>query len=233
MPKVESECRASLDPTVLVGDGPDIVLGYADHVNGPEAELVEEFSPSRYELRLLYRHWFEVAMEIRYGWFLFDQVGSTDRREHALAESRSRRIEALLGMGVCLAVQVEVLAALFKTAGSCGPDLTALRAFLSSDPAGPYEIRDGQVVGPRDEDGLVRFRSQDEQVGLFLRQELRLAEAMVELVLVEVERQQVQRRRSEPGTKERDQQLREEERLRRRIAAGIGRLGSGLEEEPQ
>jgi hypothetical protein len=81
--------------------GPSFLVGYLDEVNGPGAAEVAGFVPTRHELLELARYWTNVAVEIEYDWFLFDQVGSSDIRRQPFAWRRVGRIQELLGDEVC------------------------------------------------------------------------------------------------------------------------------------
>lgn len=81
-------------------DGRGFRIGFVEEVNGPGAAEVVGFIPTRHELLELARYWANVAVEIEYCWFLFEQVGSSDMRRQPFAWRRVSRIQELLGADV-------------------------------------------------------------------------------------------------------------------------------------
>lgn len=67
-------------------------MGHVDEVNGPGALAVPTFVPSRHELIVLLKHWSKVVLDIRYEWFIFEQVGSAEMRLEPFANRGVNRI---------------------------------------------------------------------------------------------------------------------------------------------
>ena len=80
--------------------GAGFCVGFVEEVNGPGAAKVVGFIPTRHELLELVRYWANVAVEIEYHWFLCEQVGSSETRQHSFAWRRVNRIHELLGADV-------------------------------------------------------------------------------------------------------------------------------------
>lgn len=72
-------------------------IGYLNDINGPGAEEVEGFLPTRHELSQLAKYWAKVAIDIEYFWFCYQQTGSTEMRRGPFARRRVARIAHLLG----------------------------------------------------------------------------------------------------------------------------------------
>jgi hypothetical protein len=72
------------------------VMGQVHEVNGPGAAEVV-FMPTRHEAVQLAKYWFQVAIEIEYRWFLFDQVDSNESLLKAFAYRRVRTIAKVIG----------------------------------------------------------------------------------------------------------------------------------------
>jgi len=78
-----------------IGLGAAGSAGHVDEVNGDGAAEISGFVPTRDELLILAKHWAAVALDIEYFWFLYEQVGSSDRRIESFARRRVSRIAAL------------------------------------------------------------------------------------------------------------------------------------------
>ena len=61
--------------------GRGIIIGVCEGVNDSSSALAPQFAPTRYELAVLLRHYFQELNEIRYLWELHQQVGSEWRME--------------------------------------------------------------------------------------------------------------------------------------------------------
>jgi hypothetical protein len=85
--------------------GPIGLAGYVPHINGPGAQEVPDFHPTKYELIILAKHWVEEAINIEYGMFVTQVVGSWDTRERHFAWFRVERIHRLLGEKVDKAIR--------------------------------------------------------------------------------------------------------------------------------
>lgn len=79
-----------------VGGG-GIKIGSVYEVNGPGAEEIAGFVPTRHELLLLVRHWAETAVGTEFKVFWTAQTGSTEIRLQPYAWNRINRIGNLLG----------------------------------------------------------------------------------------------------------------------------------------
>ena len=88
-------------PAESEGLGPlrvsDLIIGRVAGVNDASAELVQEFKPTRYELRVLARHYLKKLTEIDYMWIAFGQSGSYEIRFDPFAERRLGTICSILG----------------------------------------------------------------------------------------------------------------------------------------
>ena len=77
--------------------GGGVTIGSVDEVNGPGAEEIAAFVPTRHELLLLARYWAERAVGTEFKVFLTAQTGSTEIRIQPYAWARINRIGSLLG----------------------------------------------------------------------------------------------------------------------------------------
>jgi hypothetical protein len=84
--------------------GPSFRVGFVEEVNGPGAGEVAGVIPTRHEVLELAKYWAKCAVHIEYWWFLFEQVGSSETRQHSFAWRRVNRIHELLGADVDKAV---------------------------------------------------------------------------------------------------------------------------------
>ena len=84
--------------------GPMGIVGHVWEVNGAGAQEFSDFHPTKHELITLAKYWAEIAIDIEYFWFLFQQSGSSDIRRHPFAWARVGRIRDLLGQEVDAAV---------------------------------------------------------------------------------------------------------------------------------
>jgi hypothetical protein len=82
-------------------------LGCVDEVNGEGAEEVRSYVPTRHELRVLLRHWAEIAESLEFFMALYE-AGSTEVRLRPFAYLRISRIGQYLGDDSVRAVNVEV-----------------------------------------------------------------------------------------------------------------------------
>ena len=73
------------------------VLGYVEHVNGPQAEACFEFQATRHELMILAGYWYRELMEIELLWFADQTTGSTEWRTAKYATRRIARIRRMIG----------------------------------------------------------------------------------------------------------------------------------------
>ena len=73
------------------------VIGCVDNVNGPGAVECPGYTPTRYELRVLAKHWADVSLRTSVDCFLMACAGSSDSREIAFADRRFGRIAEQLG----------------------------------------------------------------------------------------------------------------------------------------
>ena len=77
--------------------GPMWGCGFVDEVNGPGAEEIPSFTPTRHELIQLVMFWAETAIDLDYFAFLYESTGSTDIRLRPFASRRINRIVDILG----------------------------------------------------------------------------------------------------------------------------------------
>ncbi len=117
------------------GDPGRFVVGYVDEVNGRGAVAVPEFTASRYELLVLLKHWAEVGIDIRFGWFLYEQVGSNEMRQKPFAARRVNRI------GDALADEESVRAAIDEVYEAYGKRVDGLGWKVFTGKASPEEER--------------------------------------------------------------------------------------------
>lgn len=73
------------------------VVGFVEEVNGPGAQEIPGFVPTRQALLLLAHHWEKKAIGIEMFCFTYGQVGSSDMRIQPYARRRVNRIMDLLG----------------------------------------------------------------------------------------------------------------------------------------
>jgi hypothetical protein len=71
-------------------------IGHVEEVNGAGGEEVP-FIPTRHESIQLVKHWARRAFDIEFWWFVSEQYGSTDLREHSFAWRRIERIASAIG----------------------------------------------------------------------------------------------------------------------------------------
>lgn len=74
-----------------------LTIGYVEEVNGPGAEEVQGFLPTRHELMQLAKYWAKVEIDINYFYFCYQQTGSTEIRRGPFARRRVARIADVLG----------------------------------------------------------------------------------------------------------------------------------------
>jgi hypothetical protein len=75
----------------------NIVIGSVDEVNGPGAQEIAEFVPTRHELIQILKYWTLIYIDHRYFYFLYRQYGSDWSRRQNFAERRMSRIQSILG----------------------------------------------------------------------------------------------------------------------------------------
>jgi len=73
------------------------VIGSVDEVNGPGAQEIPDFIPTRHELIQLAKHWAREVVGIRWFEFVTGSTGSTEIRLRPYARRRIARIACLLG----------------------------------------------------------------------------------------------------------------------------------------
>jgi hypothetical protein len=74
-----------------------LTVGYVDEINGPGAEEILGFVPTRHELIHLAKYWAKVGINIDYFWFCYQQTGSSEMRRGRFAWRRVDRIADVLG----------------------------------------------------------------------------------------------------------------------------------------
>jgi len=81
------------------------VIGFVDHVNG--AESAQTSVPiSRYEAKLLVRHWLTRAEDIEFFWAYYECVGSMDMREQSYAY---KRLNELISSGLVSSAEAHAI----------------------------------------------------------------------------------------------------------------------------
>jgi hypothetical protein len=83
-------------------------IGFVDEVNGPGAEEVDFYKPTRHELKMLARYWAKTQLDIQVSWFFYRQAGSTDIRLEPYAANRLRRLSEAIGREVVDALVKEL-----------------------------------------------------------------------------------------------------------------------------
>jgi hypothetical protein len=86
--------REGLGPIAL---GDEIIMGCVWEVNGPGSEAFEGYSPTRAELLILARHWYEEYLSTATFCFFHATSGSSEIRSMEYALRRVERIDALIG----------------------------------------------------------------------------------------------------------------------------------------
>jgi hypothetical protein len=89
----ETDDRAYLG--ALQGRG--FTVGFIDEVNGPASDECPGFHPSRHELEVLAKYWFDRRLSVVTRCWLHDQYGSDYIRIPHYADRRLDRIENILG----------------------------------------------------------------------------------------------------------------------------------------
>ncbi len=69
--------------------------GSVDEVNGPGAEEIQGFTPTRHELIQLVKFWAEEKIDLEYFYFLYAQTGSTEIRLGPFASSNNHLVQIL------------------------------------------------------------------------------------------------------------------------------------------
>jgi hypothetical protein len=85
--------------------GPMGEVGRVTEVNGAGAQEFCDFHPTKHELITLAKYWAETAIDIEFGWFLYDGADSAEIRLHPFAWKRMKRIRALIGREVDDAIE--------------------------------------------------------------------------------------------------------------------------------
>jgi len=70
---------------------------FVDEVNGPGAEEIQGFVPTRDELIQIVNYWAEIELDVNFFMFIHDQVESHWLRESSFARHRIWRIAKILG----------------------------------------------------------------------------------------------------------------------------------------
>jgi hypothetical protein len=92
------------DPCGVVRIG-NFVIGAVDHVNGASSER-RTLAISRYEAKLLARHWLEVIEDIERWWAESEQVGSSEMRERAYGY---KRVDELIDSGLITVAEAQTI----------------------------------------------------------------------------------------------------------------------------
>lgn len=74
-----------------------LTVGYVDEVNGPGAVEVPGFVATKHELIQLVKYWASIRVDIRFGWFANQCVGSSETRLESFSGRRIARIAEVLG----------------------------------------------------------------------------------------------------------------------------------------
>ena len=74
-----------------------IVIGYVPEVNGPGAEEIAAFVPTRHELVQIVKYWERIWIENEFFMYWTSQTGSSEMRLSAFAGVRVNRIAEVLG----------------------------------------------------------------------------------------------------------------------------------------
>lgn len=82
---------------VMLQMGGQVILGYVDDVNGPEAAEVPDFRVTRHELRQVAKYWVDTVFDIRQKWEDMGQTSSSEGTIISFAQKRVPHIEAVLG----------------------------------------------------------------------------------------------------------------------------------------
>ena len=77
--------------------GDSIRIGVTPGVNDESAKLVPGFVPTRYELRVLGKHYLDEALRIQHWWNDTSQIGSSERRMESFAWRRLDTIRKAIG----------------------------------------------------------------------------------------------------------------------------------------
>ena len=71
--------------------------GFVDEFNGPGAEEIRDFTPTRHELIQLVKYWAEVEIDLSYFMFVHNTTGSDWLRKRSFAGHRIGRIAKIIG----------------------------------------------------------------------------------------------------------------------------------------
>ncbi len=85
------------------------VIGFVGHVNGDGAQACPDYTPTRYELTELAKHWLRQVIEIDFLWFNYQSTGSSEWRVTKYSNRRLDRLEACLGNDVVAKAEREVM----------------------------------------------------------------------------------------------------------------------------
>lgn len=73
------------------------VIGWVDHVNGSDAKVCPEYSPTHHELKQLAKYWIERILDLDFYWHQTQCTGSSEWREREFAARRLSRLSNALG----------------------------------------------------------------------------------------------------------------------------------------
>ena len=113
-----------------------IRIGFIDEVNGPCAEPVPEYKPTRFELLQLAEYWLRRALELSLCNFQSGVVGSSDMRIIPYAFQKAQTISDCLGADEFEEVQNRIENSLRRAVGD-----RVWRAFIAGDQNEALEIQ--------------------------------------------------------------------------------------------
>ena len=109
------------------------VIGLVDHVNGCDAKVCPEFTPTHHELKQLAKHWIERKLDLDFYWHQTQCTGSSEWREREFAARRLNRLSNLLGHEQITKLEAEVADTLRDRFGAEPWDSFASQRVESSD----------------------------------------------------------------------------------------------------
>jgi len=74
-----------------------LIVGYVEEVNGPGAVEMPGVVATKHELIQLVKYWASIRIDIRFGWFANQCVGSSETRLESFSGRRIARIAEVLG----------------------------------------------------------------------------------------------------------------------------------------
>jgi hypothetical protein len=92
----EKKHSADSDGLGFYGNG-RMTVGYVGEVNGPGAVEMPGVVATKHELVQLVKYWASIRIDIRFGWFANQCVGSTETRLESFSGRRIARIAEVLG----------------------------------------------------------------------------------------------------------------------------------------